>query len=61
MKTVKDFQYYVAITPQDTISIVASCPECGMTMTFSDSGAGIQIQYSLQSHQCYQKIVSVPK
>lgn len=61
MKSVKDFQYYVAITPQETLSIVVSCPECGMTMIFTDSGAGIQIQYSLQSHQCFQKIVSAPK
>lgn len=62
MKTAADFKWYVGITPQGDVALVAFCPECGSSMSFSDSGqAGISTRYSIQSHQCYQKIVSEPK
>lgn len=62
MKTAKDFQWSVAITQQDTVALVATCPACGHAMQFTDNGdAGIRVGSMLQQHACYMKIVSVPK
>ncbi len=67
MKQPSDFKFYVAVTPQQQVSIVAFCPECGMSMTATDcsgpnsNGAGMSINYMLQTHSCYQSIVSIPK
>lgn len=60
MKTAADFKWYVGITQQGSVALVAFCPECGNSMSFSDGGGGIQISYSVQQHACYQKIVSEP-
>jgi hypothetical protein len=61
MKKLSDFTYYVAITPQENISVVALCAECGMSMTFMDCGGPLGITSAVQQHQCCQTIVSVPK
>lgn len=61
MKTAADFKWYVGITPQGTVALIAFCPECGSSTSFSDGGGGIQVGYTIQSHQCYQKLVSEPK
>lgn len=67
MKQPSDFKFYVAVTPQQQVSVVAFCPECGMSMTATDNsgnmgnGSGMAINGMLQNHSCYQSIVSVPK
>jgi hypothetical protein len=59
MKSLDEFNYYVAVTPQSTLSVIAFCPKCGSTIMLTDlQQFGPQ---SLTGHQCYQKIVSVPK
>jgi len=62
-----DFKFYVAVNPQEQVSIVAFCSQCGNSMTATDcsgnnsNGSGLAINYMLQTHTCYQSIVSVPK
>jgi hypothetical protein len=61
MKKLADFTYFVAITPQEQISVVVFCPQCGMSMTFTDCGGPLSITSAAQQHQCFQTVVSVPK
>jgi hypothetical protein len=62
MSKLEDFVYYVAITQQATISVVAFCPKCGMSISFMDNDRGaMNVAGGLQHHMCHQTIVSVPK
>jgi len=67
MKQPSDFKFYVAVTPQQQVSVVALCPECGSSISATDcsgnfgSGNGLAINGMLQNHTCHQSIVSVPK